>query len=106
MTKKSRKRTLLLLLGAAVVIAVGLWYRFGDEVSAVKREIRQANYCETNADCKVITGQCPFGCYIPVNVSQGDRIEVMVDAYQSACTYSCAEYKGVDCVDRRCQVRQ
>lgn len=91
---------------AVALIAVGaVWYFSRNEVSSIKREIGKANHCETNADCKVITGQCPFGCYIPVNVAEGDRIEVMVDAYESDCAYSCLEYKGVDCVDRQCRVR-
>lgn len=92
-------------LAFVLVAAIFFWVRYHNEVATINREIAKANYCQSNADCKVVTGQCPFGCYIPVNNTQGDRIEGLVNAYQSSCTYSCLEYKGIDCVDNKCQVR-
>ncbi len=103
---RSKTVGIIAVLALALAIAIALWLQFGDNTSSIKREISQANYCVSNADCKVVTGQCPFGCYIPVNTSEGDRIEEIVGAYQSTCIYSCIEYKGVDCIDRKCVVRE
>ncbi len=74
------------------------------EENKIRREIIEAGYCEVSSDCKVVPAKCPFDCFAAVNKNEANRIEDMINNYQSFCIYGCIEIKGVDCVDNRCQI--
>lgn len=96
------------MLGIAVVgVAFGVWYVWGrsDELARIEREIAKANYCTTSADCAVVTGQCPLGCWVAVHKNEADRIEALVASYESTCVYSCIRHEGAECVQGACQVK-
>jgi len=62
------------------------------------------NFCETNDDCSVAIGSCPFGCYLFHN-SKIDFADYQptLAAYQESCNpceYKCAAAPRV--TDRRC----
>lgn len=67
------------------------------------------NFCETNDDCAVAQGRCPFGCYLFHNskIDFADYQEALT-AYEEGCNpcdYQCAEApKASDrkCVEGRC----
>jgi len=91
---------LVIILGVLVGFAV-----FGSSAEAdIRTEIENANYCENTSDCTVVFGQCPFGCYLPVNNSAAGRIESLVSSYESNCAYICIELKGVKCVNNKCML--
>ncbi len=70
---------------------------------ALKKELTEANYCETESDCVLIGSKCPFDCYIYVNAAEADAMRAKVDAFQSTCEYSCLQSFGVTCQNNVCQ---
>lgn len=88
-----------------LLVAVGgVFIISGNEENKIKSEIESANYCLENEDCAVLEGKCPFGCYIPVNAREIDRISEMVGQYESNCVYSCIMMEGVECINNKCEV--
>lgn len=67
------------------------------------------NFCNTNDDCAVATGSCPFGCYLFHNrkIDFADY-QPALTAYQEncdPCVYKCAAAPQVNnrrCVEGRC----
>jgi hypothetical protein len=70
----------------------------------IKREIVEANYCETASDCVDVGAKCPFDCYILTNKNEAARIKKMVDGFPSQCEYSCIAISGIECVQNVCKV--
>jgi|SRR3989344_4153911 len=71
----------------------------------IKKEIIKANYCEVASDCQMVAqSQCPFGCNIYVNKNETARVGELLESYESKCEYLCIEFKGVDCINNRCQL--
>jgi hypothetical protein len=62
------------------------------------------NFCDSNDDCAVAVGSCPFGCYLFHNnkINFADY-QTTLTAYQencNPCTYRCAAAPRAN--DRRC----
>lgn len=62
------------------------------------------NFCETNNDCAVAEGSCPFGCYLFHNARiDFEDYQEDLKAYQDGCNpceYQCSEAPRA--ADRRC----
>lgn len=62
------------------------------------------NFCNTNDDCQVARGSCPFGCYLFHNAAiDFADYQPALEAYQTSCNpceYQCAEAPRA--ADRRC----
>ena len=103
-----KKYSWLIGLVAVAVVAAGVvyWQR-SDPQKALEREVAAANYCTEDADCEVVTGACPLGCWFAVNKAEAGRIQSRMDEFQaqSTCTYSCIALEGVTCVSGKCEVR-
>jgi hypothetical protein len=69
----------------------------------LRADLEAANRCETPADCVLIGSKCPFDCYIYAHKDEAVRMTAALDAYPSACEYSCIASSGVDCVQGKCQ---
>lgn len=67
----------------------------------VEELITQYSYCETDADCIGIYGQCPLSCQIAINKKYQEITERIITNFWNAqdpqCTYKCAEIKKVSC---------
>ncbi len=97
---------LVAVLFYAVLLATGmqLVQRMVPTEASIKEQITEANYCETKADCVQVVSQCPFGCYVFVNVAEAERLQQLIDQYPSQCVYDCVSMLGYDCVDNKCKV--
>ncbi len=94
-----------------LAVAAGLaWLAFLSPVAEeqdIKQAIIKANYCEVATDCQMVAqSQCPFGCNIHVNKHEVARISTLLENYESNCAYSCTEFKGVECINKTCQIVQ
>jgi hypothetical protein len=81
--------------------AVGLALGCASERS-VERAIVDAGYCEVDADCVAISGECPFGCWVVINATEVDDIERRMERYRqqrvgAQCVYDCAPAGPVRC---------
>lgn len=72
--------------------------------SQIQSEIEKASYCNSDNDCVIVEGQCPFGCYLGINKLEADRISSLVKSFQSNCIYSCIPTESVSCVSNKCEV--
>jgi hypothetical protein len=81
--------------------------RDATEEARLKAEIAEAGRCSADADCEVVTGACPLGCWMAVNKSEAPRIQAMLDDYgaRSTCVYSCIAHEGARCVSGSCEVK-
>ncbi len=91
------KNIILILLFSLVMVSCD--YSEAD----IKKEIEEANYCDTKDDCVDVGGKCPFGCYVYVNEGEAERIRGLVDSYESDCVYGCMACLDVECRDNRCE---
>jgi hypothetical protein len=73
-----------------------------NSASKVRKQIDEANYCETENDCKNIGSKCPFGCHIYVNNDEALRITDLVLSYEPRCTNTCIQCVEVECVNSKC----
>src|SRR3989344_4718294 len=55
----------------------------------IRTEINNADHCEIDADCKMISLTCPLGCNTAVNRQEADRIRDMVAGFKSTCMDQC-----------------
>lgn len=79
-------------------------YKIPTTEKGVKQSIEKARYCEAKADCAQVQSKCPFGCGIFVNKNEAERINTIIDAYESRCIYQCVIVKGYDCINNKCQL--
>lgn len=78
-------------------------------ISDLETSFADMNFCETNDDCQVAEGSCPFGCYLFHNakIDFADYKDALT-AYQEGCNpceYQCAEAPKASerrCVEGRC----
>lgn len=67
----------------------------------VEKLIEQYGYCEQDADCVGIYGQCPLSCQIAINKKYQTTVEKIINNFRNAqdpqCTYKCMEIKKVSC---------
>lgn len=99
------KILIIILLFAGTLGAAYFADSYFDEEKKIKKEIEKAGYCEADPDCEIVPAQCPFGCFVGINKKEVSRIKDLVDDYESTCVYSCIEVKGVECVNKKCQVK-
>lgn len=77
--------------------------------SDLETSFADINFCETNDDCQVAEGSCPFGCYLFHNakIDFADYKDALT-AYQEGCNpceYKCAAAPKASerrCVEGRC----
>lgn len=99
----SRMRTFFLLTVGTLAILLSGCKPAPQTEAAIKEELAEANYCETESDCTLIGSKCPFDCYIYVNKNEADRMKQIVDDFPSDCTYSCIQSFGVACNQGTCE---
>jgi len=65
--------------------------------------------CQSAADCTIVTGSCPFGCFVPVaKASQAETIAKLgslgdkLDKAGNRCVYRCMAPPAEACVAGRC----
>lgn len=96
-------RNIAIIVVLLLLLIVALAYFDPRSEGSVKREIERANYCNTKSDCVDVGGKCPFGCYVFVNKNESQRIETLVNSYNSTCMYACIALKDFDCISGKCQ---
>lgn len=74
----------------------------GPSESEIRSAIEDANFCEVADDCTRISGSCPFGCNIYVNVSEASRIRQLMGQWESDCFDKCPSAWPPACVGGRC----
>jgi hypothetical protein len=79
----------------------------GPTADDIRAEITAAGYCDAPADCVSVGAYCPFGCQIPVNAEEEERIRNLILDYYDAhpgeqCMYDCIGTAGFDCVEGSC----
>ena len=70
----------------------------------ISKKIQEAAYCESDLDCVAIESKCPFGCAIPVNINNKDRIKSSINFYPSNCVYSCPGTELSVCLNNKCEI--
>ncbi|MFH1505779.1 MAG: hypothetical protein ABIE94_02210 [archaeon] len=93
---------LVIVLGIILIIFLANSLTGISEEDRIKAEIKAANYCDTKDDCGNAGSQCPFGCDVPVNKAEIDKIKGLIASYDSNCIYSCVQLLDIDCVNSRC----
>jgi hypothetical protein len=65
--------------------------------------------CTTAADCTIVTGSCPFGCFVPVTkasreatVAKLSALGDKLDKEGNRCVYRCMSPPVEACVEGRC----
>ncbi|MFH1064260.1 MAG: hypothetical protein V1729_04225 [Candidatus Woesearchaeota archaeon] len=69
----------------------------------IRKEIDQANYCNTKEDCRDAGDLCPYGCNIYVNKDKVGKIMNLLDSVDVACMYGCVECPDVECKESKCE---
>lgn len=106
-----QRKIIYIVLVIVVLIVIGFFvgryvieFQRERQKEAILSEIEDANYCETKADCAQAHSKCPFGCYVFVNNSEVDRIQSLIDSYESNCVYGCIQLEDYDCINNRCEM--
>ena len=65
--------------------------------------------CKAASDCAVVSGACPFGCFVPAakaSVSEVtaklDQLGALLDQAGGRCVYRCVGRPAAACVEGRC----
>ena len=98
-----RNRNIAIIVVLLILLVVVLAFFNPRSEGNIKKEIELANYCNAKSDCVDVGGKCPFGCYVFVNKNESQRIETLINSYESTCVYSCIALQGFDCVESKCQ---
>lgn len=110
----SLTRTGMLIIVIAIVVSLllPLSIGFGKKLvfsstrynqTWIYEQIREANYCQEDSDCQMVSGKCPLGCYFWVNRNEVTRISKIVRGYPSDCIYECAASSEMVCTNQTCQ---
>ena len=75
----------------------------------VKNLFEWYNYCEKDSDCWYFMWECPFGCYIPLNVKYIDIASNIVanfinHIWKERCVYNCLNMDKAVCNDYKCEM--
>lgn len=75
----------------------------------VKDLLNSYNYCESDSDCGYFIGECPFWCYIPVNIKYINIASSIIYSYTrysdpKRCVYDCIEMNKVRCENYKCEM--
>lgn len=77
-----------------------------DERKTINSYIQDSKQCQTDADCKLVFLDCPFGCGTAINSESVEKVQSMVDDYNKnscyGCDYDCAYLTEVKCVENAC----
>ncbi len=104
MTKFGKITIFGIVIVVLMVAGFSVWFFNSDrKANNIERAITEAQYCEVKSDCVQVESKCPFGCYTFVNKKEADRIQTLIDTYESRCAYLCLELKGYDCVNNKCK---
>lgn len=71
---------------------------------SIKKEIETASHCESDTDCRVLDSKCPFGCFVAINRSETERIDQLIDGFNSTCDYKCMKSFGATCQENSCKI--
>ncbi|MCC6527204.1 MAG: hypothetical protein IT373_31435 [Polyangiaceae bacterium] len=90
-------------------VAAGGLAACGPTEQHVKDELAAANYCAAASECVNVGSQCPFGCYLLVNVAEADAMRELLEDYRNApssseCMYDCVAMTTIECVAGKCQM--
>jgi hypothetical protein len=65
--------------------------------------------CAAASDCAIVSGSCPFGCYVPVRKGAASEVTAKLeelggrlDKAGHRCVYRCMGPPAPACVDQRC----
>ncbi|MCG2701475.1 hypothetical protein L6267_04880 [Candidatus Parcubacteria bacterium] len=102
---QSEKKTTATLLIIIAVLSTLLITSQRIKALYIKHEIKQANYCQTNLDCKDAGRKCPFGCSTYVNKNESARINRLINSFHSNCMYGCSSCTNLNikCENNKCQ---
>ena len=76
----------------------------------IKNLFEWYNYCEKDSDCWYFVWECPFGCYIPLNVKYIDVASNIVTNFvnhlweNEYCEYDCLYADKAVCNDYKCEM--
>jgi hypothetical protein len=66
--------------------------------------------CSSDADCTIVPGSCPFGCFIPVAKAAATEVRAKLtalgerlDKAGNRCVYRCMSPPAARCVEHRCR---
>ena len=82
-------------------------YPIADEVKSL---FEWYNYCEKDSDCGYFVGECPLGCYIPLNVKYIDVASRITTNFvnhlwdDKRCVYNCLLMNKAVCNDYKCEM--
>jgi hypothetical protein len=103
-------RRFYIVLGLAVLafVAVG-WLGVRSRMvrtyseQTIRSELIQANHCTYTSDCVSVEAKCPFGCAIFVYKDEADKIQSLLNNFESTCIYECVRVRGVACISGVCE---
>ena len=73
----------------------------------IAERIKEANHCQTDADCVVASFGCPFGCGVYVNRKEEPVLREAVESYNGpskGCMYDCVKPPQPQCVSGKCGI--
>jgi len=84
-----------------------VWVPTQTEVEAL---IDRYGYCEKDADCVGVYGQCPLWCHIGINAKFEATVQKIMynfgnNTQAPQCTYKCAKMWKVTCNKNKCEVK-
>jgi len=69
--------------------------------------------CGAASDCAIVSGACPFGCYIPAAKSSAEQVKAKLselgerlEKAGARCVYRCMSPPAPACVAGRCSTAQ
>ena len=69
--------------------------------------------CSTANDCSIVSGACPFGCFVPAAKASASQVSAKLselgerlDKAGARCVYRCMAPPAPACVDGRCSNAQ
>jgi len=92
-------------LSVIVVLLAVLFYLVykGPNVNEINLEIARSNYCGSEFDCTEAISKCPFDCNIYVNKGDVDRVNKLIENFDSDCITHCSPPEGVSCFQNKCK---
>ena len=74
----------------------------------IEQMLEQFTECQSNADCVLLTFNCPLPCGAAVSRHMSNEIESKSQHYDAqtcdSCTYRCRSIKAAECINNRCTV--
>jgi hypothetical protein len=108
----STTKTLLALVFISLPLAaVGCGRSEEDVQKEFDAFVAEANACQQDADCVLVSPGCPLGCFVAVSSAKKAEVEEkareLIDEYQAGgqrCDYDCIAPGAITCAAGRCQV--